>query len=78
MVFLQPVGQRYPLQAVRTPEQGTEENYILQREPTREHEAFSGTNRLLCAMAILREAPEKSGVSSRRENLTNEMNLESK
>ena len=51
--FLQLVGQRYSLKAVRAPEQGTEENYILQTEPTREHEAISGTNRLLCAMAIL-------------------------
>ena len=64
MCFLQLVGKRYPLKAVRTLEKKKkkkkkkkkgekevekEENYFLQTEPTWEHKALSGTDSFLCA-----------------------------
>ena len=78
--FLQLVGKRYPLKAVRTlgkrknkggrgMEEGeAEENYSLQTEPSWEHKAFSGTISILCARCkpILWEAPEKGRDSSKR------------
>ena len=66
MRFLQLVGKRYPLKAVRTlkrkkKEVEEEENYSLQTEPTWEQKALSGTDSVLCARckSILWEAPEK-------------------
>ena len=73
MCFLQLVGERYPLKAVRTlkkKEVEEEENYSLQTEPTWEHKALSGTDSILCARckSILREAPEKGAYHQRRDS----------
>ena len=66
MCFLQLVGKRYPLKAVRTLKKKKkkveeEENYSLRTEHTLEHKALSGTDSILCARckSILWEAPEK-------------------
>ena len=64
--FLQLVGKRHPLKAVRTLEKKKgeaeeEENYSLHTEPTWDHEALCETDSILCARykSILWEAPEK-------------------
>ena len=69
--FLQLVGKRYPLKAVRTlkkkeVEEG--ENYSLQTEATWEHKALSGTDSILCARckSILWEKPPKRGRINQR------------